>query len=69
MSDPNWHSTWADTAPAQEPPRCPPCTGNCLQGRGCEAAALVETPRGGLILMAALIAAVLAVVAVLVWPR
>lgn len=68
MSDPNRHPTWTDTVPASQP-RCPPCNGNCLQGRGCEAAALVETPRGGLILMAALIAAVLAVVALLVWPR
>lgn len=68
MTDPNWHPNWTDAAPAQEP-RCPPCNGNCLQGRGCEAGALIETPRGGLIVMAVIIGAVLAVVALLVWPR
>ena len=68
MSDSIWRPTWGDTVPASGP-RCPPCNGNCLQGRGCDAAAMIGTPRGGLIVMAAIIIRVLAVVAVLVWPR
>lgn len=70
MSDPNWwpHG-FVDTMPAEHPkPRCPPCNGDCLQGRQCDAAA-IETARGGLLLMAALIVAVLGTIAILVWPR
>lgn len=40
MSDPNWHPTWTDTVPASQP-RCPPCTGDCCQGRRCPARARV----------------------------
>ena len=66
MSDPNWHPTWTDTVPDSQP-RCPPCNGDCLQGRGCDAA-VIQTPRGGLLLMAALIVAALGTIVILVYP-
>lgn len=68
MSDPNWHPGWAETMPREERrPRCPPCNGDCLQGRGCDAA-VIQTPRGGLLLMAALIVAALGTIVILVYP-
>ena len=66
MSDPNWHPTWTDTVPVSQP-RCPPCNGDCLKGRGCDAA-VIQTPRGGLLLMAALIVAALGTIVILVYP-
>lgn len=68
MSDPTWHPHCTDTAPAQEP-RCPPCNGNCLQGSACDADPMIQTSAGGLLLMAVLIVAVLAVIVLLVWAR
>ena len=68
MSDPNWHPTWTDAEPASQP-RCPPCNGDCLQGRTCDAPARVETPAGGLVVMVGIIVAVLSVIAAVVWPR
>ena len=66
MTDPNWHQTLTDTALGS---RCPPCNGNCLQGRACDAEPMIQTSAGGLLLMAVLIVAVLAVIVLLVWAR
>lgn len=52
---------WPDTIQADPPtPRCPPCNGDCLHGRGCDAEPMIETPRGGLLFMAAAIVGLLA---------
>ncbi len=52
--------------------KCPPCTGDCYQGRACDAdrvQLLDEEPRSGLLLPALLIVALLAVFVIVAFSK